>query len=317
MRAWSHRLGALMSVGILVAGCSAGATATPTPTATAAPTATPAAATATPASPSPSLNACAAGSLATLTPGKLTIATDNPAYPPWFGGDPPAGGLWQVSDPTSGQGYEGATAYAIAQKLGFAKSDVVWVVKGFNDVIQPGPKAFDFDINEVSYSTERAQAVDMSDGYFDNNQAVVAVKGTPITGAKSLADLKPYKLGAQVGTTSYAYITDNIQPTVAPSVYNDSNGPIAALKAKQIQGIVVDLGTAFIITGDGEVPNGVIVGSLPTIGTPEHFSVVLNKGSALTSCINGAIAALHADGTFTALRNTWIATQGDAPAITP
>jgi len=145
----------------------------------------------------------------------------------------------------------------------------------------------------------------------------VAVKGTPITGAKSVADLKPYKLGAQVGTTSYSYITDNIQPTQAPSVYNDSNGPIAALKAKQIQGIVVDLGTAFIITSDGEVPNGVIVGSLPTVGTPEHFSVVLNKGSALTACVNQAIDALQADGTLADLRAQWIASEGDAPVLTP
>ena len=204
-------------------------------------------------SPSASPDACAAGNLATLTPGKLTIGTDNPAYPPWFGGDPPAGSVWQVSDPLSGQG-SGATAYAIAAKLGFSGSQVVWVVKGFNEVIQPGPKQFDFDINEISYSADRAQAVDLSDGYFDNSQAVVATKGTPITSAKSVTDLKAFRLGAQVGTTSYAYITDTIQPTTAAKVYNDSNGPIAALKAKQIDGIVVDLGTAFEITGDGEVP---------------------------------------------------------------
>ena len=315
MRASLLRLGAMSSIGILLAACSAGATATPTPTPTVATTSTPAATVA--ASPSPTANACSASNLKTFNQGRLTIATDNPAYPPWFGGTPPAGGLWQVSDPTTGQGYEGAVAYAIAGKLGYAKNDVVWVVKGFNDVIQPGPKAFDFDINEVSYSADRAQAVDLSDGYFDNNQAVVAVKGTPITNAKSVADLKAYKLGAQVGTTSYAYITDNIQPTIAPSVYNDSNGPIAALKAKQIAGIVVDLGTAFIISSDGEVPNGVIVGSLPTVGTPEHFSVLLNKGSALTTCVNGAIAALQADGTLASLRQQWIATQGDAPVLTP
>jgi polar amino acid transport system substrate-binding protein len=315
MRASLLRLGALSSVTILLAACSAGATATPTPTPTAAATATAVATIA--ASPSPTANACAASTLKTFNQGRLTIATDNPAYPPWFGGTPPDGGLWQVSDPTSGQGYESAVAYGIAQKLGFAKNDVVWVVAGFNDVIQPGAKKFDFDINEVSYSADRAQAVDLSDGYFDNNQAVVAVTGTPITSAKSVADLKAYKLGAQVGTTSYAYITDNIQPTIAPSVYNDSNGPIAALKAKQIQGIVVDLGTAFIITSDGEVPNGVIVGSLPTVGTPEHFSVLLNKGSALTTCVNGAIAALQADGTLTSLRQQWIATQGNAPVLTP
>ena len=317
MRASLLRLGALSSIAVLLAACSAGATATPTP----APTGTPAA-TGTPvatvaASPSATASACDASNLQTLTAGKLTIGTDNPAYPPWFGGTPPDGGLWQVSDPTSGNGFESATAYAIANKLGFPATKVVWVVAAFNDVIQPGPKKFDFDINEVSYSADRANAVDLSDGYFDNSQAVVAVKDSPITTAKSVADLKAYKLGAQVGTTSYTYITDNIQPTQAASVYNDSNGPIAALKAKQIQGIVVDLGTAFIITGDGEVPNGVIVGSLPTVGAPEHFSVVLNKGSALTTCVNQAIDALQADGTLANLRAQWIATEGDAPVLTP
>ena len=317
MRASLLRLGALSSIGVLLAACSAGATATPTP----APTATPASS-GTPvatvaASPSATADACATSNLPTLTQGKLTIGTDNPAYPPWFGGDPPAGSTWQVSDPLSGQGFESATAYAIASKMGFSGSQVVWVVASFDTVIQPGPKAFDFDINEISYSADRAQAVDLSDGYFDNSQAVVAVKGAPITSAKSVGDLKAYRLGAQVGTTSYAYITDTIQPTTAAKVYNDSNGPIAALKAKQIDGIVVDLGTAFEITGDGEVPNGVIVGSLPTVGTPEHFSVLLNKGSALTTCVNRAIDALQADGTLASLRQEWIASQGDAPALTP
>jgi polar amino acid transport system substrate-binding protein len=317
MRASLLRLGALSSVGVLLAACTAGATATPTPAPTGTPAATGTPVASAPASPSPTANACAASNLQTLTAGKLTIGTDNPAYPPWFGGTPPDGGLWQVSDPTSGDGFESATAYAIASKLGFPATNVVWVVAAFNDVIQPGPKKFDFDINEVSYSADRANAVDLSDGYFDNNQAVVAVKDTPITTAKAVSDLKAYKLGAQVGTTSYSYITDNIQPTQAPSVYNDSNGPIAALKAKQIQGIVVDLGTAFIITSDGEVPNGVIVGSLPSVGTPEHFSVVLNKGSALTACVNQAIDALQADGTLANLRAQWIATEGDAPVLTP
>jgi polar amino acid transport system substrate-binding protein len=317
MRASLLRLGALSSIAVLLAACSTGATATPTPAPTATPAAsgTPAATVA--ASPSPTADACAASNLQTLTSGKLTIGTDNPAYPPWFGGNPPAGSTWQVSDPVSGQGFESATAYAIASKMGFSGSQVVWVVASFDTVIQPGPKAFDFDINEISYSADRAQAVDLSDGYFDNSQAVVAVKGAPITSAKSVSDLKVYRLGAQVGTTSYSYITDTIQPTTAAKVYNDSNGPIAALKAKQIDGIVVDLGTAFEITGDGEVPNGVIVGSLPTVGTPEHFSVLLGKGSALTTCVNRAIDALQADGTLASLRQEWIASQGDAPALTP
>jgi polar amino acid transport system substrate-binding protein len=221
-----------------------------------------------------------------------------------------------VSDPTSGEGLESATAYAIAAKLGFTKADVTWVVVPFNNAIQPGPKKFDFDINQVSYSADRAKAVDLSDGYFDDSQSVVSVSGNPITAARSVADLKAYRLGVQVGTTSYQYIVDNIQPTKAPSVYNTTDAAIAALKAKQIDGIVVDLGTAFYMTG-AQLDNGVIVGSLPTVGAPEHFSVVLNKGSALTICVNQAIAALKADGTLDQIRQQWIETQGNAPALKP
>jgi polar amino acid transport system substrate-binding protein len=252
----------------------------------------------------------------TKTPGKLTIATDNPAFPPWFGGEPAAGSEWQVSDPASGEGLESATAYAIAEHLGFTKENVVWVAAPFTTVIQPGPKDFDIDLNQVSYSPERAQAVDLSDGYFENNQAVIAFADTPIANAKSVADLKQYKLGAQVATTSLGYIQETIKPATEAAVYNDNTAALAALNAKQIDGLVVDLGTAFYMTA-AELENGVIVGTLPTVGEGEHFSVLLTKGSPLTACINQAIAALKADGTLEQLRQDWIVSQGNAPALEP
>jgi polar amino acid transport system substrate-binding protein len=257
-----------------------------------------------------------AGSLATRTAGTLTIGTDNPAFPPWYGGDPAKGSTWQVSDPTSGKGYEGATAYAIATALGFTKAQVTWVVEPFNNAIQPGPKNFDIDLTQISYSAARAKAVDLSDGYFADLQAVVSLKGDPITNAKSVADLKAFRLGAQVGTTSYTYITANIQPTKQASVYNTNDAAIAALKAKQIDGIVVDLGTAFYMTG-AQLDNGVIVGSLPPIGEAEHFSVLLNKGSVLTPCINQAIAVIKANGTLDQIRKEWIESEGNAPVLQP
>lgn len=307
------RLTALIAVlSLALAACTtAGASPTPAP-------ATPAPATAAPATPAPTPtpNACAPANLALKTAGKLTVGTDNPAFPPWFGGEPPAGSEWQVSDPTSGQGYESAFAYALAAKLGFTKENVVWVAVPFNNVIQPGPKDFDIDINQVSYSVERAQNVDLSEGYFDNSQAVIGFADTPIAAAKSVADLKGYKLGAALGTTSLAAIQTVIQPTAEPMVYNDNTGALAALQAKQVDGIVVDLGTAFYMTA-AELDNGAIFGTLPAAGAPEYFSVALNKGSPLTACVNQAIAALRADGTLEQLRQEWIVSQGNAPAFTP
>src|SRR6266540_4316919 len=188
------------------AGCSAAATPSPSAPPTSAPASTV-------ASASPSLDPCAKTSLTLHTAGKLTIGTDNPAFGPWFGGTPPKGSSWQVSDPASGEGLESAVAYGIADKLGFSKAEVIWVAVPFNNVIKPGAKAFDFDVNQVSYSSERAQAVDLSDGYSDNNQAVVALTSNAIAKASSVADLKAYRLGAQVGTTVGSL------PTVGPQEY--------------------------------------------------------------------------------------------------
>jgi polar amino acid transport system substrate-binding protein len=291
---------------LIGAGCSTAGTPSPS-----APPSVPSAA---PATASPTADACAKAGLTLHTPGKLTIGTDNPAFGPWFGGTPAKGSAWQVSDPASGEGLESAVAYAIADNLGFSKSEVAWVAVPFNNVIQPGPKAFDFDVNQVSFSTERAQAVDLSDGYFGNNQAVVAFKNNAIASATSVADLKAYRLGAQVGTTSYTYITGNIKPTAQPRVYNTNDAAIKGLQAKQIDGIVVDLGTAFYMR-DAQLTDGTIVGSLPTVGAQEHFSAVLNKGSPLTACVNRAIGDLKTAGTLDALRKQWIESKGSVPVL--
>ena len=226
------------------------------------------------------------------------------------------GSKWEISDPTSGKGYESATAYAIAKVLGYDKADVIWVVVPFANAIQPGKKKFDILLNQVSYSPDRAEAVDLSDGYFDNSQAVVALKSNKIASATSVTDLKAYKLGAAVSTTSYSYITDTIQPTQEPRVYNTNDAAIAGLKARQIDGIVVDLSTAFYMTS-AQLDNGVIVGSLPTVGAGEHFSVLLTKGSALTPCINNVIKRLTASGGLAKLRTQWIESLGNAPALQP
>jgi polar amino acid transport system substrate-binding protein len=306
-------------VSIAVAACSGGG-ASPSPSA-AAPSEAPSTAPseAPSVAPSPTPDACAKENLALTTPGTLTIGADNPAFPPYFQG--PAEGEtatdpWEFGDPNNGQGFEAATAYAIAESLGFTKEEVTWIPVPFNNAIQPGDKDFDLYLTQVSFSAERAQAVDLSDGYFDLNQAVVALADTPIAGATSVADLKDFVLGAPIGTTSLTYVTEVIAPTAAPKVYDTLDAAIQALSNGQVDGVVVDLPTAFFVTAV-QLENGTIVGSLPTAGQEtEHFSVVLDLGSPLTDCVNEAIAAITADGTLATITEEWITGQG-APAIAP
>ncbi|HSL32142.1 MAG TPA: ABC transporter substrate-binding protein, partial [Candidatus Limnocylindrales bacterium] len=199
-----------------------------------------------------------------------------------------------------------------------AKEDVVWVVVPFDNSFAPGAKSFDLDINQVSFTAERAQAVDMSDGYYTLNQSIVALKDNGLASAKTVADLKAYKFGAQAGTTSLATITDVIAPTAEAMIYNSNDDAIAGLKAKQIDGLVVDLPTAFYVTA-AQVENSVIVGQFapPTGADAEHFSVVLAKDSPLTACVNDAIAELKSDGTLDAITQEWLSDKASAPVIQP
>ncbi len=247
---------------------------------------------------------CDPASMKTKTAGTLTIGTDKPAYEPWFVDD----------DPSNGKGYESAVAYAIADKLGYAKDKVTWVVAPFNTVIAPGEKAFDMDLNQVSISDERKNAVDFSSGYYDVRQAVITYKGSPIDGKTTVADLKDAKLGAQVGTTSYNAAKDQIAPSQEVAVFDTNDLAVQALQNKQIDGIVADLPTAFYMTA-AQLDDGVIVGQLPNAGsTPEQFGAVLDKGSPLTACISQAVDALRADGTLDTLVAQWLSTQG-APEL--
>jgi polar amino acid transport system substrate-binding protein len=271
-----------------------------------------AAAPATTAETAAAADECAPENLRTVTPGKLTVGTDNPAYPPWFGG--PEKAPWKISDPRSGQGFESAVAYAVADELGFDRADVVWTVVPFAQSFRPGPKDFDFDINQISYSDERAQAVDFSDSYYDVNQAVVALNSSKIANAKTIADLEDAKLGAPVGTTSYEYIVDNVKPSQQPGVYDTLNDGISALKAKQIDGLVVDLPTAFFITA-AQVENSKIVGQFPAVGEQERFGMVFEKGSPLVDCVNQALASLKEDGRLDAIQQEWLSDKASAPVL--
>ncbi|SPF00757.1 ABC transporter substrate-binding protein [Streptomyces sp. MA5143a] len=249
--------------------------------------------------------ACAKGELRTEASGKLTVATDSPAYEPWFRDD----------DPKNGEGFESAVAYAVAKQLGYDKADVVWQSVPFNKAFAPGEKTFDFDINQVSVSDERKKAVDFSSGYYDVRQAVIALKGSKAAKAKSIADLKGLHLGAQVGTTSLDYIDDVVKPGRAPAAYAKNDQAKSALKNGQIDAIVVDLPTAFYITA-AEVTDATIVGQFENKGgTPEQFGLVLDKGSALTPCVTAAVDALREDGTLAGIEQKWLSDAVDAPVL--
>jgi polar amino acid transport system substrate-binding protein len=269
---------------------------------------------ATPATTAAAADECAKESLELVNAGRLTIGTDNPAFPPWFDGGAPKGSKWELNDPATGKGFESAVAYAVAKQLGFARDEVEWTVVPFNQSFRPGSKSFDFDINQISFTPARAKAVDFSDSYYDVNQALVAVKGTEIAGAKALADLEGYKLGAQIGTTSYDYITENIEPSEQPAVYDTNNDAISALKAKQVDGLVVDLPTAFFITAV-QIPNGTIVGQFPAAGQQERFGMVFEKGNPLVGCVNQALQSLRDDGTLADIQQEWLSENASAPVL--
>jgi polar amino acid transport system substrate-binding protein len=226
----------------------------------------------------------------------LTVGTDTPAYPPYFSDD----------DPTNGEGFESAIAYAVGSQLGFAPMDVKWEVVPFNTSYAPGNKNFDFDINQISITPERAEVVDFSDGYYTVNQAVVALNDSPIAGATTITELKDAKLGAQVGTTSLSFVTEVVQPTDEPYVFNDTNDAKSALQNGQIDGIVVDLPTAYYVTA-AEFDNSKIVGQFQAAAGGEEFGLLFQKGNPLVNCVNKALTTLKDSGELQEIQDAWLA----------
>jgi polar amino acid transport system substrate-binding protein len=310
---------ALALVAAFAAACSGGA-ASPAPTVVPSVAAT-AAATEAPSIaatevPSAVVAACAPAMLKTKTAGKLTIGADNPAYPPYYQPSDPKTDPWELGDPTNRQGFEGRVAWSIARNLGFIGDTVTWVVAPFNNAIGPGEKDFDFYLTQVSYSAERAQAVDLSDGYYDVAQAVVAAKDSPLSKVTSIAALKGFQFGAQVGTTSLDTINTVIAPAKEAKVYDTNDLAVEALKNGQIDGLVVDLPTAFYVTA-AQFDGGVIVGQFPAKAGGEHFSVLLDKGSPLTACVNTAIGQLRDSGELARITQQELADKANAPVLQP
>lgn len=244
------------------------------------------------------------GALKTVTPGKLTIATGEPAYSPWV----------ENNDPASGKGFEAAIAYAVAGKLGFANADVVWVRSTFDAAVAPGAKDWDFNLQQFSITEERRNAVDFSSPYYTTAQAVVTLKGSPVSGATTVAELKGALLGAQTGTTSHRMLTETVAPTTAPSVFNNSQDTVQALKGGQVDAIVVDLPTALYLVA-AELDDGVVVGQFADTSGGDQFGLVLPKGSALTAAVTGAVDALRADGTLDSLTKTWLSETVNVPVL--
>lgn len=257
---------------------------------------------------------CAKADLDLVKDGQLSIGTDNPAYPPWFAGGETKGRPWKINDPATGKGFESAVAYAVAKRLGFARSEVVWVYTPFNKAIAPGRKAFDFAINQISYTPQRAKVVGFSAGYYNVNQSIVGLRGKPISSVRSISGLRRYKLGAQLGTTSYQYIVRSIKPGPSVAVYDTNDAAVQALKIGQIDGLVVDLPTAFYVTAV-QVPNGKIIGQFRATSGQERFGMVFRKGNPLIACVNNALASMKRTGVLQRIQQIWLAKVTGAPVL--
>jgi polar amino acid transport system substrate-binding protein len=246
---------------------------------------------------------CTPENLTTFKDGVLTVGTDSPAYPPYFEDD----------DPTNGKGFESAVAYAIADQLGFSRSEVEWTTVPFNASYAPGPKKFDFDVNQISITPAREKVVDFSMPYYTASQGVLVAKGSDLEGITSLDELKDAEIGVQIGTTSLDAVNDEIEPTNEPKVFDNSNDVVSALKSGQVDAVVVDLPQAIYLR-DVEVPGSSVVGQFDAPGGDE-WGALLAKDSDLTQCVDLALQTLTDDGTLEEITTQWMSDAASAPEL--
>jgi polar amino acid transport system substrate-binding protein len=236
--------------------------------------------------------------------GVLTVATDDPAYPPWF----------ESNNPSNGKGYESAVTYAVASLLGFSHKQVKWAYEPFASSYAPGPKQFDFDINEISYTAARAQAVTFSIGYYNVTQSIVTIKGNPIIANHTPTELRSYQYGDQRGTTGLAYIYKYIKPTKQPYVFPTLELAVQRLQEKGYDALIVD-------TPDGQymatqqVHNGVQLAQFPSTG--EHYALLFQRGNKLVGCVDAAISHLTKDRQLAGLQQKWLGIYTRIPTIKP
>jgi polar amino acid transport system substrate-binding protein len=248
---------------------------------------------------------CTPDALQTVSKGTLTVATDKPAYPPYF----------QDNDPSNGKGFESAVVYAMAKDLGYGPDQVKWTVVPFNASYAPGPKDFDFDVNQISITPKRAKQVDFSSPYYTANQAIVVSKGSPAADAKTLADLADSKIGVQIGTTSLDAVNSVIAPTSQPQVFDNSNDVVAALKQGSVDAVVVDVPTALYLTAT-QVPDAEVVGQFPAPGG-DQWGALLQKGSPLTACVSKAVEDIDQSGELKQITDRWMSQAAGAPQLPP
>ena len=245
----------------------------------------------------------------------LTIATGDPALPPWWeGGTTALHSDWRPNDPYLGQGFEGAMAFEIAERFGFDDEDVRFVPVGFRDAFAPGDKDFDFALQQIAVLPDRMKGVDLSDGYYEVSHGLVSVQGSAVAGATSIDELEGASLGAPVDTASLAYIQERIRPATEPTVYDDVGAAVRGLRNGEVDGIVVDLPRASFIAEE-QLSNGVLVGQLPDAGSQDHFAMAFEKGSPIVQCVDLALQEMRADGTLDEIRQEWLADATDAPMI--
>ncbi len=240
--------------------------------------------------------------LPTTTDGTLTVATGEPVFQPWMVDD----------DPSNGEGFESAMVYAVATELGI--ENVEWVRTTFEEAIAPGPKDYDFNIQQYSITAERDEVVDFADGYYRVEQAIIGAADGPAAGVTDLAGLAELRLGAASGSTSLGYVENVIEPSTGAAVYDDNASAKAAFDAGQIDALVFDLPTAYFITAV-EIPEASIIGVLPRVGDPEELGMLFEDGSPLVECVNGALATLRDNGTIEELENTWLNDGGNIPTL--
>ncbi|MGD2044121.1 MAG: ABC transporter substrate-binding protein [Acidimicrobiia bacterium] len=254
---------------------------------------------------------CAVEDLNLVTADTLTVATGEPVFPPWMGvGDD------NFDVPESGTGFEGALVYALAEELGFSDEQVTFVRTGFDEAIAPGPKEWDFNIQQYSITEDRDEVVDFSDPYYTTRQALVTYPDSPFASVESIDDLADAQLGAAIGTTSLDFIEDVIQPNTEASVYDENVDVEAAMNAGQIDGLVVDLPTAYFITAV-QVEGSIIAGQFEAeAADPDDFGMLFEEGNSLVACVNQALSALRNDGTLQALEDEWLTQEGGVPTIT-
>jgi len=247
---------------------------------------------------------CDAENLATFKDGVLTVGTDSPAYPPYFEDD----------DPSNGKGFEGALAYAIADQLGFNKSEVEWATIPFNVSFAPGEKKFDFDLNQISITPKRAENVDFSTPYYTASQGVLVPKGSELDGITSLDQLQDATIGVQLGTTAFDAVEQQIDPANDPKVFDNSNDVVTAFEQDQVDAIVVDLPQAIYLR-DAQLDNAAVAGQFEAPGG-DQWGALLGKDSELTPCVDEAIKSLEKDGTLEEITRQWMSDAAKAPELT-